>query len=626
MKLPSPFYRLPLLFDVSRLQHEVAQFAEQEWQRHPTGFVGNSAVRLISADGGENDDFVGHMAPTPQMQRCPYIQQVLAGFRVVLGRSRLMRLGPGATVPPHSDVNYCWFHRIRIHIPVFTSPRVSFSCGGQTVHMAAGEAWVFDNWREHAVHNDGDSDRVHLVVDTTGNAAFWDMVEASQSGGFEARSGPEPKPVPYRAGAAGALFFEKHNAPVVMQPSEVELLVGDLLAELQASPASRQQRDCQRFVSLATGFCREWRALWLVYGESPEGWSQFAQLRDYMVAQIEDMRASPVCPSNGVSAAAVLFARVLSHSVRNLEIPPTLDSQRNAPGESSAVRRVGSAVAKFPKPVFIIAAPRSGSTLLFETLAQARGIFSLGGEAHGLVEDLPQLRPWAEGVGSNRLTAAHVDQDVVEHIQAELVAKLRDRDGQALPAGEARFLEKTPKNALRIPFFNALFPDARFIFLWRDPRESLSSIMEAWRSGGWKMYSELPGWDGPWSMLVPPGYQALRGRPLEEVAAFQWARTNEIALDDLSQLPAERWTSLRYADFLADPAGVTRKICQAFEIDCDHRHAAYLRAPLPLSRHTHTPPAPGKWRVNEAEIARVLPSLEPLARRLAALGAAHPKG
>src|SRR5581483_424545 len=112
-----------------------------------------------------------------------------------------------------------------------------------------------------------------------------------------------------------------------------------------------------------------------------------------------------------------------------------------------------------------------------------------------------------------------------------------------------------------------------------------------------------------------------RGRPLEEVAAFQWERTNEIALDDLSQLPAERWTTLCYADLLADPAGVTRKICETFDIEFDDRHAAYLHAPLPLSRHTLTPPAPGKWRVNEAAISRMLPSLEGLVRRLAGLGA-----
>ncbi|HWY25802.1 MAG TPA: hypothetical protein VNX47_12835, partial [Nevskia sp.] len=96
MKLPQPFYRLPLRFDVERLQAEVGQFAESDWQRHPSGFSGNSAVRLISVNAAENDGFDGAMGPTAQLRRCPYIQQVLAQFGVVWSRSRLMRLAPGA--------------------------------------------------------------------------------------------------------------------------------------------------------------------------------------------------------------------------------------------------------------------------------------------------------------------------------------------------------------------------------------------------------------------------------------------------------------------------------------------------------------------------------------------------
>ena len=38
--------------------------------------------------------------------------------------------------------------------------------------MAAGEAWLFDNWRLHQVENPTDSERIHLVGDTSGNAAF----------------------------------------------------------------------------------------------------------------------------------------------------------------------------------------------------------------------------------------------------------------------------------------------------------------------------------------------------------------------------------------------------------------------------------------------------------------------
>ena len=53
-----------------------------------------------------------------------------------------------------------------------------------------------------------------------------------------------------------------------------------------------------------------------------------------------------------------------------------------------------------------------------------------------------------------------------------LVERLRDFQGQPLRADTAalRVLEKTPKNALRIPFFAELYPDARFVFLGDGPQ------------------------------------------------------------------------------------------------------------------------------------------------------------
>ena len=82
-----------------------------------------------------------------------------------------------------------------------------------------------------------------------------------------------------------------------------------------------------------------------------------------------------------------------------------------------------------------------------------------------------------------------------------------------------------------------MFPDARFIVLWRDPRENLGSIMEAWRSGRWKTYNGLPGFDGPWSLLLPPGWHAMNGRPLEDIAAFQWDQTYRIVLTTWHRCP-----------------------------------------------------------------------------------------
>jgi hypothetical protein len=127
-----------------------------------------------------------------------------------------------------------------------------------------------------------------------------------------------------------------------------------------------------------------------------------------------------------------------------------------------------------------------------------------------------------------------------------IVAKLRRAAGGSRPRRTAsasgaavRLLEKTPKNALRVPFLLEVFPDAQFIYLQRDPRANLSSMMQAWRAKGWITYRQLPGWPGPWSLLLPPGYERLQGRPLEEVVAFQWRIANETILDDLADLPRD---------------------------------------------------------------------------------------
>jgi len=45
-------------------------------------------------------------------------------------------------------------------------------------------------------------------------------------------------------------------------------------------------------------------------------------------------------------------------------------------------------------------------------------------------------------------------------------------------------------------------------------------------------------------------------------------------------------------------------------------------APLPLSRHTHTPPAAGKWKSNAELVERIMPFVEPTWRRLESLRAA----
>ena len=84
----------------------------------------------------------------------------------------------------------------------------------------------------------------------------------------------------------------------------------------------------------------------------------------------------------------------------------------------------------------------------------------------------------------------------------------------------------------------------------------------------------------------------------------------------LADLPRERWTAVRYEDLLADPRSVVSSLLEFTGLSMDARLEEYLAKPLPLSRYTQTAPDPEKWKQNETEIVRVLPSLDATIARL----------
>ncbi|MFC1689889.1 sulfotransferase [Pseudomonadota bacterium] len=269
----------------------------------------------------------------------------------------------------------------------------------------------------------------------------------------------------------------------------------------------------------------------------------------------------------------------------------------------------------FDRPVILLAAPRSGSTLLFETLAEAPGVWTVGGESHQFIEGIRQLNPRSGRVDSNRLDASHATEHIIESLHRRFARFVQDRDGREWmrlkQPGDIRFLEKTPKNALRQPFLEKVFPGALYVYLFRDPRPNISSMMEAWKSGRWVTYPRLRGWRGPaWSLLLPPGWQALNGHSLAEICAFQWESANRIILDDLEKIAPNRWMTCDYDDLTTDTEQVIRSICQFAGLEADERLQQRMSGSLPLSRFTHTPPDPEKWRKNQAEIETVLDSVQ----------------
>jgi quercetin dioxygenase-like cupin family protein len=303
MRLPKPFYRLPLAVDAARLAGEVAALPATAWAAHPQGYAGNTAVRLISAHGREDDGIAGAMAPTPHLARCPYIRQVLARFQTVFGRSRLMRLAAGAEVPQHADINYHWHTRVRIHIPVVTNPAVEFWCEEEKVHMAAGEVWIFDNWRQHRVLNGGSEDRIHVVADTAGSSEFWDLAFAEPPGPARA--------IPFEPGAEPPLATERFTTPTVMAPGELQWLIDDLLRDLEANPEASREA-LARFRRALARFTSDWRQVWYLHADQPQALPTYDRLRRRLVEELATLREPLSLASNGVPAGAVLRARVLA--------------------------------------------------------------------------------------------------------------------------------------------------------------------------------------------------------------------------------------------------------------------------------------------------------------------------
>jgi hypothetical protein len=660
LKLPRPFFRLPVRFDAARLRAEAEALPESAWSRHPQVHEGNTAARLITAGGGDNDDVSGEMMPTAALAVCPYVQQVLASFDTVWSRSRLMRIAGGGSVPQHSDMNYHWYYRVRMHVPVVTRPEVRFYCAGESVHMAAGEAWVFDNWREHRVENPTPDARIHLVADTAGTSAFWRLVAKGVSRNFD-QPAPEPKLLPFDAAVRPRLLLERFNAAPVMPPAEVEQLTFDLLADLAPADARPESvAAIGRFSNLMIEFCHDWRSLWSLHGAAPENRGAYLRLLRATRERVSEMPPIRVA-STGYSAQAVLKARLLSYllgagpggrqeaaefnaasatgpvptpsrpigtETATVELPqvelPTVEVPRIEATMSTTRPAIQPRAAPAPdqkpvleRPIVILSAPRAGSTLLFETLAQTAGVYTIGGESHQLIESIAALRPGRGVVSSNRLTRKDATSAIVSELRRRFAGRIHDRDGHGPRSGsKARLLEKTPKNALRVPFLLEVFPDAQFIFLHREPHANLSSMMEAWRAKGWVTYRQLPGWPGPWSLLLPPGYEKLQGRPLEEIVAFQWRVANETILDDLADVTRERWTSLSYEDLVGDPKREISRLLDFAGLAMDARLEAYLSKPLPLSKYTQSKPDPAKWKQNAAEIERVMPPLAAVISRL----------
>lgn len=267
---------------------------------------------------------------------------------------------------------------------------------------------------------------------------------------------------------------------------------------------------------------------------------------------------------------------------------------------------------KLDRPVFVIGAPRSGTSMLFAILREHSAFAHWPGEAHEVWEyDYhPALRGWE----SNALTASDIESEAADRIR---------RSFFLVTGSHKRLIDKTPRNAPRVSFIDALFPDSLFIYLKRDGRDNTNSLINAWRTPRYRTYAlpephAIPGVDPKWwKFILYPGWQEDVKGPVEVVCAKQWRFSNDAALDALAQLPSDRWTEVRYEDFIEDPEAQTGRLMDFVGLSYEEAVRAKARAAKTKPINVVTPPELGKWRrENPSEIAGVLEILRPTMTRM----------
>jgi hypothetical protein len=176
-----------------------------------------------------------------------------------------------------------------------------------------------------------------------------------------------------------------------------------------------------------------------------------------------------------------------------------------------------------PAPIFVIGAPRSGTTLV-RLILDSHPRISCGEETHFL-RDLEAVvgRNW-DLVATYGLARAwwieHL-RGLYETFQAEVLAQ----------NGKVRWAEKDPTYTLHLPFIEELFPTAVYVHLLRDGHDVVASFRDRW------------------------GYKSAA-----RAARTEWARYVTAARELGRRLPQDRFLQLRYEELVADPETQGRRL------------------------------------------------------------------
>lgn len=277
------------------------------------------------------------------------------------------------------------------------------------------------------------------------------------------------------------------------------------------------------------------------------------------------------------------------------------------------------------KPIILIGAARSGTTILGEVLSKHQDIAYW-------VEPKYIWKVGKPDTGNDVRFSNEATPKRIRYIHKTFFNFLKKQ-------GKGRFLEKTPSNCFRIPFIDKVFPDAIYINIIRDGRDVSLSAFDKWTTkhdtSAYKRrlsIKEIPPFDLPfyafeflnlfvgqkfwpnklkkWGPMTP-SISKMTSKSIEEACAFQWSESTTKSLKDLSEIEGDRVLTIRYEDFITNTNSVLDKVLM--HCDLPQSPAVYDFAQGKIKSSNSK-----KWQKpqNEDFITKVNNILEPLLKEL----------
>jgi hypothetical protein len=259
--------------------------------------------------------------------------------------------------------------------------------------------------------------------------------------------------------------------------------------------------------------------------------------------------------------------------------------------------------------IFLIGAPRSGTTLLARMLSSHSAVYGRA-EPH-LITPIAHLGYYA------KVDKAPYDQNNVDQAIHEFVADLPRGEADYLDAlraytdtlyermlatapGKRFFLDKTPAYALVLPFLAKLYPQAHYIVLTRHPLAVFTSYVESFFDGDYQVAVEH---NPVLARYVPALARMLRDRPVP-------------------------FLHVKYEELVREPEANFRRICEHLGVPFEEKAIAYgesgeefkgLGDPTGVARHTRpVTSSVSKWAAEIAAkpdllalVGRLLDELDP---------------